>query len=767
MKELPPSLAGWSDYPQFILCQEKIPVNPAGETINPHDSANWMGHEEACSYSELLSLGVGFVFTAADPFWFLDLDHCMEDGRFVYNPIAQQMTEVFDGAAFEVSTSKTGVHFFGCGTVPPHSSKNKEYGIEFYTEGRFVLLTGDGAHGDVWLDWSEKLPWLVDSYFPPKAIQISEEWRDTPVPEWNGITDDEVLIAKLMQQKKFGGRASVADLMAGNEQILGVNYPSLNERDPYDRSSADAALANHLAFWTGKNHTRIWTIMCRSALLREKWNKHKNYLAITISNAVNGCQNVYGTQTPGDSSQPINDATITTGTRFMSPHQQQDYFDGCYYITQLHGILIPNGLALKPDQFKAVYGGYTFAMDARNERTTKNPWEAFIDNQAVHFPRVDGTTFDPKLEPRKIIIEDGLKLINTYVPLSIKRIKGDPSRFLAHLHTLFPDRGDRDIFMAYMAAMVQHQGTKFQWCPIIQGVEGNGKTLFGRCVEAAIGSRYCHSPKASDLSSGGLKFNGWIVGKCGIFIEELFSSDRFNLHDGIKPMMTNDRIEVQFKGRDQYTAYVIANFMMFSNHKDPIKITYDQRRYWMHYCPQQTEADIRRDGMGGRYFVEIYDWLKNHDGYAIVAEYLWTYQIPAALNPATELQRAPRSTSTDEAVLATMGPVEQHILEAVEEERQGFRGGYISSYCLDELLKEIRSERLSPYRRLLILQGLGYTRHPYLRNGRVDNPVMSEGGKPILYYKGVLDTALMNQSSLVKQDYEHKQGYSEPGVRAV
>jgi hypothetical protein len=398
-------------------------------------------------------------------------------------------------------------------------------------------------------------------------------------------------------------------------------------------------------------------------------------------------------------------------------------------------------------------------MDTTNERSVRNPWEAFIESQAVRFPRVDGTRFDPLLPSRQIVIEDNLKLINTYVPLEIKRVKGDVTRFLDHMHKLFPNPTDYDVIMSYIAAMVQYQGVKFQWAPIIQGAEGNGKSLISRCVEYSIGSRYCHSPKASDLASGGVKFNGWLENKIAIFIAELFCSDRFNLSDAMKPMITDDRLEIQYKGRDQYTAYIIANFLMMSNHKDAMKITYDVRRYFMIYTPQQTEADIRRDGMGGRYFKELYDWLKRHDGYAMVADYLWNYQIPAVFNPAGDCQRAPTSSSLHEAVYETMGAVEQHILEAVDEGRQGFRGGYISSKCLDDLLKEIRWDtKLSPHRRLSILESLGYVRHPWLRDGRVQQPIMAEGSKIRLYFKGDLPDTQWSPMS-VKEDYERKQGY--------
>jgi len=216
---------------------------------------------------------------------------------------------------------------------------------------------------------------------------------------------------------------------------------------------------------------------------------------------------------------------MTTGAQFMSAHQQLDYFKGCVYITQNHGILTPNGMVLKPDQFKAVYGGYTFALDAMNEKVTKSAWEAFIDNQAVRFPKVDRTCFKPRGEPLGLIQEDGLTMVNTYVPLDIPRIAGDVSLFTDHIAKLLPVQADRDVVLAYMAACVQHVGYKFQWCPIIQGAEGNGKTALLRVIEKAVGSRYTHYPNAAELANGGLKFNGWIEGHLFIGMKEIWASD--------------------------------------------------------------------------------------------------------------------------------------------------------------------------------------------------------------------------------------------------
>ena len=747
-----------------------MPVDINGNAVNPHDPSQWMSRLEADNYAELLGLGVGFVFTNNDPYWFLDLDHCIVDGG--YTPIAEQLLEAFTGAYVEVSTSGEGLHLFGQGTVPPHSCKNKTYGIELYTEGRFVLLTGTNATGTWDLDWSQHMQWLVDNYFPPAEVVEGQEWNNNE-PE---ISDD-VLIGKMCNRKAtaaqvFGGKASISDLFGGDVEVLARAYPSINMDDPFDRSSADAALAAHLAFWTNKNHGQIARIMQRSSLVREKWEKHRSYLTMTITNAVNNCSNTYSpvvevSPVIGEEEVSTAGPTLTSGAQFLSAHQQIEYFKGCVYIKRSHGLLTPNGAILKPEVFKASYGGYTFALDNTNDKTTRNPYEAFMDNQSVRFDKVDSVCFRIDVPSLEIIEEEGLTLVNTYVPIKTKRTKGDVSLFLNHMVKLFPNETDHAVIMAYMAACVQHAGYKFQWAPLIQGGEGNGKTLINRVIEKAIGRRYTHYPNASDLAGGGLKFNGWIMDKLFIALEECYVADRKEITEPLKVLITNDRVEIQFKGQNQFTGDNLANWIIMTNHKDAMKLSYDQRRYWFCYTPQQTEADLTRDGMDSNYFKKLYDWLKLQDGYAMVSEYLYTYDIPVELNPAMNLQRAPKSSYINEVVSEGLGMIEQTIVEAIEEDRQGFRGGYISSKALNDLLIGMKLDhKISPMRRTRIMESMGYKKHPWLRSGRVDNPVLTEG-KKITIYINKEPTGPRISAAAVKDDYEKAQGYFNTGLQAV
>lgn len=168
MKQLPDSLAKWHDYPQFILCnKDKVPINISFQPINSLDSTNWMSATDACNYSELLDLNIGFVITKEARFWFLDLDKCI-DANGQYSQIALELLSMFRGAATEISISRTGLHFFGFGKAPEHTCRNADLNIEFYTEKRVALLTGTDAKGDVWSDWTPTLRQLVPKYFQPK-----------------------------------------------------------------------------------------------------------------------------------------------------------------------------------------------------------------------------------------------------------------------------------------------------------------------------------------------------------------------------------------------------------------------------------------------------------------------------------------------------------------------------------------------------------------------------------------------------------------------
>jgi hypothetical protein len=504
-----------------------------------------------------------------------------------------------------------------------------------------------------------------------------------------------------------------------------------------------------------------------SGLMRDKWDRSagqgKTYGQLTISKFGRSSTAVYGEHltdiTPSDphTLTPSDPHTLTGiyrgGGQILTMQGQQTHFNGCIYVSSVHGVFCPTGDILDQGRFRAMYGGYEFMIEEGNSKGTKSAWEAFTESRGLTFPKVQDTCFRPEKPAGAVITEQGRTMVNTYMPVITEIRQGDPSRFLNHVARMVPDPQDYAVLMAYLAAVVQYPGVKFQWCPLLVGMEGNGKSMFGTILSHCVGDRYVHLPDSQDLDN---KFNSWLQGKLLICIEEVYTSDKSCLIETLKPMITNRRIGLQGKGTNQTTGDNRANFILFSNHKDAIRKTGTDRRYAIFYTAQQEVGDLERDGMGGAYFPDLYDWLYD-GGSAIVNGYLRGYAIPDELNPAALCQRAPRTTSTTEALTASMGPVEQEIVEQVEQGATGFSGGWISSIALDKLLAGGKRQ-VSRNKRKEILEGLGYVQHPSLPGGRVHN-ALPEGGKPVLYVKaGSLQSQLQRSIDVVSRYMDAQAG---------
>lgn len=783
MRELPLALLPFAPYHQFVIYlvqpsrtrpgkTDKFPCCfRTGRVVNAHDPQYWTDASTAIAAAAHFSAhtgqnyGVGFVLTENDPFWFLDMDGCQVVDPVTqavdWSPLAKSLCGIFGGAALEVSQSGTGLHLFGVGRPPAHGCKNEALGLEFYHSGRFAALTGTHASGSAAVDFTAALPWLVANYFPATSgpgfdpsLDLMQQWAlactEGPAEEWRGPADDEELIRRALQSRStgaaFGDKASFADLWTCNIPVLAKAYP--DDVRAYDSNRADSALAQHLSFWTGRDHERIARLMPRSALNRDKFER-PDYLPRTIMAVCARNMDVLTDKAPeplaGSAAGPLPSAgshqppqaTLVTGSVYLNLEQQLGLFVGCVYVRDIHRVLVPGGLMLKPDQFKVNYGGYIFQMDAANEKTTRDAWEAFTQSNGYRCPRADSSCFRPDLPAGALVERHGQQFANTYWPVDVARKVGDPSRFLLHLQKVLPDERDRLILLSYMAACVQYKGVKFKWAPLLQGVEGNGKTLFTTCVAEAIGERYVHMPPAHEISE---KFNSWLFGNVLIGVEDVFvSNNKQEVFEILKPMITGERLAKRAMQTDQVMYNVVANFMFNSNHKDGLRKTKNDRRICTLFSAQQDIEHIARDGMGGDYFPSLWDWLRA-EGFAIVAELLHTFPIPAEYNPAGACQRAPVTTSTAAAIEASQGGVEQEIEEAVAQGLPGFCGGWLSSMMLDALLERMGSaRRLTHSKRREMLDALGYVAHPALPDGRVNNLVLPDNGKPRLF---ILKTAV-------------------------
>lgn len=769
----------WKSIPVEGKKPRKVPCDALGGHIDPHNPAFHMSYQVAydTAVASEGTLLLGFVVTGNDPILFLDLDNCINpDGS--YTLAAQMLLAMVPGALIERSVSGTGLHalFSWNGVMPQHSKRNADMNAEFYSEKRFLAL-GHGIQGDVSTVIDPTA--LINQWFPPRDENLVE-WRETPVPEWNGHADDNILITDACKPRTndaatvFGGEsqfASFKGMWTRDVVELSRCFPGDGDYG-VDWSKPDYHLAKQLAYQTGNNHARIEHLMWQSALVRPKWTEHPSYLKkFTITQAVNDNKQVRGEKkqsaelpTPGviDSTPVTHEPRETSGAQLIiGPEDLKKYFAGCVYIAESDRVLMPNGVIMKPATFKNKMGGYDFTMNAENTKVVDDAFKCFMLNQTVRFPQADTSCFRPDLPFSTFVDEDGGTAVNIYKKPNVDMIEGDWSPVLNLLQALWPK--DWEELWSYFCACVQYPGVKFRWLPLMQGPQGCGKGVFLKLLAYAVGGpsrRYVHTLDPGDITNN---FNGYMVTSTVVMIDEIKVGNKWDMIEKMKSMVTEEFLQVTFKGVDSVSKRQIANFVACTNHRTGVPIQPDDRRWGMFWTEPQDYEDLLALGLTDDYYIRLHKWLEEENGYQIVAHAMATYQIKDKMNPAKGSTRAPHTSSRDEAVDENMGKVEQLILEAIDTGGPGFMDGMTSSISISRHLMGHGVE-LPTSKFVEIMRVLGYVRLPALKNNKykVNNSFIGEApGVPVLYAIKHHPILQEPKASDVRSYYINAQGYDK------
>jgi primase-polymerase (primpol)-like protein len=304
----------------------KLPVEPeTGELASTTDDRTWRSFEEARGYAESEPSvdGLGFVFTATDPFVGVDLDDCRAPESGSLDERAQAIVAELDSYA-EVSPSGTGVHVILEGELP--GDRTRSGAVEMYDEGRYFTMTG--AHLSLTPDEIVERPDALATVHAEHVASESEtEGSDEPEDETSPVattrgsgTDasggegsarsagpgelaDEVLLERAMA-------AANGDTFRQLWRGSTTGYPS--------QSEADMALCCLLAFWTGGDRQRMDRLFRESGLMREKWDEvhyadGRTYGAVTIERAIQVTDERYEPPTGGESRHEAGGSEAASG----------------------------------------------------------------------------------------------------------------------------------------------------------------------------------------------------------------------------------------------------------------------------------------------------------------------------------------------------------------------------------------------------------------------------------------------------------------------
>lgn len=258
----------------------KRPYQPKNNNLlaSSTNPATWGTFEQACeAVDRNPSLGgVGFVFTPADPFMGIDLDHCIKNGRV--NARARKIIDRLFSYS-EVSVSGDGVHVIVKASVP---RGRKQGGLEMYSSGRYFTMTGNhlaGSPPEVF-ERQEEVDALYQEFFGEEEAR--EQTAPLPVVAVSG--DDHALLQRAFGWVRIGHKIRSLYMEGKKDEYHG------------DDSAADLALCNYLAFLYGRDAVRMDRMFRASALYRHKWDEYRGELTygqMTIQKAIASTKEVY------------------------------------------------------------------------------------------------------------------------------------------------------------------------------------------------------------------------------------------------------------------------------------------------------------------------------------------------------------------------------------------------------------------------------------------------------------------------------------------
>jgi hypothetical protein len=222
----------------------KLPINPKnGRLAKTDDPSTWGTFEEAIRTGRQLN-GIGYVFSADDPFCGIDLD----------GHIDHELIGWFASYA-ERSQSGNGAHIIVKATLG-EGRKTDRY--EAYDRLRYFVMTGDLLHAGPIVEAQEKLDQFVASVFP--------------VAPTSGTVDLFALLSRIPPPPDTLERIRSSAQSAKFEALWRGDWSGYESQ-----SQADAALLSILRYWTGGDKAESFRLFAASGLCREKWTRRSDY----------------------------------------------------------------------------------------------------------------------------------------------------------------------------------------------------------------------------------------------------------------------------------------------------------------------------------------------------------------------------------------------------------------------------------------------------------------------------------------------------------
>jgi hypothetical protein len=225
---------------------------------------------------------------------------------------------------------------------------------------------------------------------------------------------------------------------------------------------------------------------------------------------------------------------------------------------------------------------------------------AFVSSRDT--THLDYSTYIPVSQARDtgVMMVDGQKVLNTYVPPNWQETSNEPEMFIEHMDYLVPDRKERETVLDWLAYKFQNPDRRsYAVVMVADGVYGTGRSWLKNMIELALQGKVNTASLPQLIGKGTSatqNYNDWMANCQFIVVEEAKETiDKKVFYEGYETFKQIIDIRVgKARINPKYdrtrTEGVYFNALIFTNHKDALAFPENDRRIYVAKNPSEMNT---------------------------------------------------------------------------------------------------------------------------------------------------------------------------------
>ena len=721
---------------------KKVPYRTNGRLAQVINSKHWSTYSEAMdAYLTGAFDGIGIVFDGSDDIHGIDLDDCIVDGKL--NETATELLDRVDGYA-ETSPSGTGIKLFIKSNLAINGRNNN---VEVYRDGRYFTVTGHQLNGHECVGESRQdVSWFVERHFRSNEAMSLDAYKPK-LSDWDVNRVESELLSYVGDIENYSSWLQLGMALhhqgGGSEEWMALWDQASKATQSYDHKE----IVSKWDSFNDQHYTGSGSVTLASIIKVAQENKKVEQVKI-----FDKYRSMISDEAALDQlrTRVIDEIKADTAldhvTRNVLAGELKIKFKALGFpisISDIKSMIKPKVHEGVPEWLSDWV--YVTSIDKFFNVTTKRV--VSLQGFGAMFNRFCGDEpatclaldFFKIPTPDKIIYlpaaEDMFYLndcpcVNEYnrnsaPDIPVEYSKGDLKAIEAiekHIAMILVEPNAVEIMISWMAHNVQYPGVKIRWAPLIKGIEGDGKSVLGNLMMAAMGMVNVGIVSPSVLGTG---FTKWASGRCVNVLEEIrmVGHNRHDVLNTIKPYITNDQVTIHPKGCDEYVAPNTVNYLAFTNHPDALPLEDTDRRWWIQFTPFFDQEELIKVA-DTTYFSRLFDAIRDHA--PAIRKWLLEWKMSPLFNAKGQ---APSSSAKNQMISLNVPGEFRAIKELIERGGHGFNSEILSSRHFTlalSFVEDIEVPKSSALPKMLMKLGFSV----------FENPVKWEGQACTIWLKG-------------------------------